>query len=213
VNERARLTREEAVRELRKLIGKDIRPLADKYGVTVFKNGKLNKGWAGHTLEKHLGFDLSSSQAPNGLNWELKAVPLEYNKRKGKIWPKETMAITMINAQDVAAKSFEQSHMWNKLRSLIICGRIFESKAEAHSKLYSVGTFDFTDADIIAKVKSDYRLVQNTIINDGFQKLTGKMGVYVQPRTKGPGHGSTSRAFYARKSFLAIILGLPADPS
>jgi len=33
------------------------------------------------------------------------------------------------------------------------------------------------------------------------------MGVLVQPRTKGPGHGSTSRAFYARKIFVAHILG------
>jgi site-specific DNA-methyltransferase (adenine-specific) len=36
----------------------------------------------------------------------------------------------------------------------------------------------------------------------GFSALTGKMGKYVQPRTKGAGHGSISRAFYARPDFL-----------
>ena len=200
--------REEAVRELRKLIGKDIRPLADKYGVTVFKNGKLNKGWAGHTLEKHLGFDLSSLQAPNGLNWELKAVPVEYNKRKGKIWPKETMAITMINPEDVSKKTFEESHLFSKLRSLIICGRMFESKEEKHSILHSVGTFELSDEVLKEEVKRDYELVKEAIKQQGFKVLTGEMGVHVQPRTKGPGHGSTSRAFYARPDFLAIILGI-----
>ncbi|MFS8086621.1 MAG: hypothetical protein ACMG6H_13395, partial [Acidobacteriota bacterium] len=56
-------------------------------------------------------------------------------------------------------------------------------------------------------VRADYQLVRDTIITDGFQALTGKMGVRVQPRTKGAGHGSTSRAFYARTSFVAHILG------
>ena len=110
--DRAVLSRKEAVERLEKLIGQDIRPFADQYRVTVFKDGKLNKGWAGHTLEKHLGFNLSSLQAPNGLTWELKAVPLQYNKKKGKIWPKETMAVTMINPKDVMAKKFEESHLF-----------------------------------------------------------------------------------------------------
>ncbi|MFB2968172.1 hypothetical protein ACE1CD_04315 [Aerosakkonema sp. BLCC-F183] len=41
------------------------------------------------------------------------------------------------------------------------------------------------------------------ILND---YLTGKMGVLVQPRTKGAGYGSTSRAFYARKQFVSLII-------
>ena len=42
----------------------------------------------------------------------------------------------------------------------------------------------------------------------GFEHLTGAMGILVQPRTKGSGHGSTSRAFYARTQFVAEILGI-----
>jgi len=41
--------------------------------------------------------------------------------------------------------------------------------------------------------------------------LTGRMGVLVQPRTKGSGHGSTTRAFYARKELVKIILGFEGD--
>jgi hypothetical protein len=58
---------------------------------------------------------------------------------------------------------------------------------------------------IYAQVKADYELVRKTIREQDFSSLTGKMGVYIQPRTKGPGHGSTSRAFYARKQFLNQI--------
>jgi len=200
------INRRQAVVELRKIIGKDLRKMAGQYGVTVFKDGKLNKGWAGHTLEHYLGLGLNSKQAPNGEFWELKLVPLR--KRDKTYVPKETMAITMINAQDILGKEFEQSHLFNKLQSLIICGREFESKKEKHSILISVGTFDLVDKKIKEQVRKDYELVQNTIRKKGFNYLTGKMGVLVQPRTKGPGHGSESRAFYARTNFVKTLLGI-----
>jgi len=200
------ITRKEAVGKLRRLIGKDLRKLADKYKVTVFKNGKLNKGWAGHVLERYLGLGLSSRQAPNAQFWELKVVPLV--KRGNSYTPKETMAITMINAGDVAKKDFEDSHLFEKLRSLIICGRLFESKAEKRSILLSVGTFDLVDEAIKEQVKNDYELARSVIKTKGFYHLTGRMGVLVQPRTKGMGHGSTTRAFYARTKFVKIILNI-----
>jgi len=200
------LTRREAVKLLGGYIGQDLRILADEYAVTVFKDGKLNKGWAGHTLEHCLGLGLSSVQAPNGEGWELKSVPLTLKNDEYVV--KETMAITMINPNDVLEKEFEDSHVYKKLRSIIICGRLFESKLEECSKLISVGTFDLLDEEIKEQVKRDYDLVRKTIKDEGFDSLTGKMGVLVQPRTKGPGHGSTSRAFYARKEFVKDILSI-----
>lgn len=200
------LTRDDAVALLKKIIGQDLHNLAEKYGVTIFKNSKPNKGWAGHTLEHYLGLGLSSIQAPNGEYWELKTVPL--NKSRNSYTPKETMAITMINAKDVLSKDFEHSHLFYKLRSLIICGRLFESREEKHSILLSVGTFDLVAKKIKERVKKDYDLVRKTIKLQGFNALTGKMGVLVQPRTKGAGHGSTTRAFYARTGFVKQILNL-----
>jgi len=200
------IIREEAVKKLQKLIGKDLRKLADEYKVTVFKNGKLNKGWAGHVLERYLGLDLSSKPAPNTQFWELKVVPLI--KREDCYIPKETMAITMINAKDVAEKKFENSHLFEKLRSLIICGRLFESKTEKKSILVNVGTFDLTNKTIKEQVKKDYELIRNVIRIKGFHYLTGRMGVLVQPRTKGRGYGSTTRAFYARTKFVKQILNI-----
>ena len=43
------------------------------------------------------------------------------------------------------------------------------------------------------------------LIKDGFEALTGKDGEWIQARTKGPGHGSVSRAFYARTSLVKKI--------
>ena len=42
----------------------------------------------------------------------------------------------------------------------------------------------------------------------GFPSLSSSMGKHIQPRTKGAGHGSKSRAFYGRVSFLSEIIKL-----
>ena len=182
------------------LIGQDLRLFADKYKVTVFKEGKP-KGWAGHVLERHLNLPINSSQSPNFGSWELKIVPLKY-LQSGKLTVKETMAITMIDPYNVEKTDFKDSHLLAKLRKLIVAARVWEGKQEKRSILYTVRIFDLDNPTVYDQIKSDYNLVREAIRAKGFSSLTGKMGVYIQPRTKGPGHGSTTRAFYARTSFL-----------
>ncbi|MBI5400364.1 hypothetical protein HZB07_07180 [Candidatus Saganbacteria bacterium] len=201
------ITRFEATKELQKLIGKDLRQLAEEHNITVFKNGKLNKGWAGLTLEKALGIGNNSIQASNGDFWELKVVPL-VKQKNGKWKIKETMAITMINPKDVIEKSFDKSHLFDKMKKMIICGRERVNNAESTSKLLYVNSFDLLTTNFWPQIKEDYDLVCEAIKNKGFNSLTGKMGVFIQPRTKGAGHGSKTRAFYARVSFIERILGI-----
>jgi DNA mismatch repair protein MutH len=200
------LERLEAIEKLRTLVGTDLRPLAHVHQITVWKEGKKNKGWAGHTLERFLGLPINSAQSPNFGSWELKQVQL-VAKRDGMLRVKETMAITMIDPVNVAAKAFEESHLLAKLRKIVVVARIFDCQEETCSFLHSVAEFDLGDTEVYQQVKADYDLVRQTIIEKGFSALSGSMGILVQPRTKGPGHGSVSRAFYARTSFVARILG------
>ena len=195
------MERQEALLRLSKLIGKDLRLFADRYEVTVFRQGRPNKGWAGHVLERHLNLPINSSQAPNFGLWELKIVPLKY-LQSGNLTVKETMSITMIDPYNVESTEFEDSHLLAKLSKLIVAARIWESREERQSILYTVTTFDLDDPEIRNQVKADYNLVRETIRTTGFSTLTGRMGMYIQPRTKGRGHGSTTRAFYARTTFL-----------
>lgn len=201
------MERELAVAKLKELQGQDLRALADKYQVTVWRGDKKNKGWAGHVLERHLGLPINSAQSPNFGSWELKIVPLKRNS-SGDLQVKETMAITMIDAYNVLQTPFEQSHLFSKLRKAVVCARVFESTRDERSLLARVATFDLDNPKILDQVRLDYELVRETIKVKGFAHLTGTMGVLVQPRTKGPGYGSTSRAFYARTGFVAHILGL-----
>jgi DNA mismatch repair protein MutH len=195
------MERAEAIRNIKKIVGQDLRELANNYNVTVFKDGRKNKGWAGHVIERYLGLPINSSQSPNFGSWELKTICLKYLKDR-LLTVKETMAITMIDPYNVERTEFENSHLLAKMRKIVIVARIWESQLEKKSILYSTTTFDLGDNEIFNQVKADYDLVRETIVTKGFSALSGKLGVYIQPRTKGAGHGSTSRAFYARVPFL-----------
>jgi len=96
--------------------------LAEKYNVTIYCNGKINKGWAGHVFERYLELPINSAQSPNFGSWELKSIPLKY-KKNGELTFKETMAITMINPINVCQKTFEESHLLAKLRKAVVVAR------------------------------------------------------------------------------------------
>ena len=205
------LTAQAAVEKIRALIGVDLRPLADRYGVTVWKDGRLNKGWAGQVLERYLGLPLNNWREADFRTWDLKLISLK-RRRDGTLQVKETMAITMINPTDLLNNEFETSHLLNKMRRLVVVGRIFESAGEESSCLHAVAQFDLTNPVIYARVKADYNLIRRTARTAGFDSLNGRIGVLLQPRTKGAGNGSTSRDFYARTAFVAHMLGLGPLP-
>ncbi len=124
--------------------------------------------------------------------------------------PKETVAITMIDPYEVIQKSFEDSHLFAKLRKLILVSRIVSDKFEDSGKVYAVDAFDLNNQQLLAEIKADYDAVRQKLIDnsDNIKVLSGKMGKWIQPRTKGAGHGTTSRAFYARKALVSKIIGL-----
>src|SRR4030043_2104565 len=113
------ITRAIAIKNLKKYIGQDLRKLALEHGITTYETGKQNKGWKGLVLERLAGLETNVSKAPNGLSYELKSVSF-YNV-KDKLVPKETMAITMINPEELMKYDFFQSHCWSKLKSIIFC--------------------------------------------------------------------------------------------
>lgn len=203
------MERSDALKRLNELVGRDIHGLAATYGVQVRNaSGNVNKGWAGHVFERHLGLPLNSAQAPNFGSWELKVIPLK-RTRAGVLTFKETMAVTMIDAPQVAATSFEDSHLLTKLRRAVVVAREVGEDVDKPSIVHSVNPLDLK-GELYEIVREDYETVRACIRDPrrGFGALTGSMGTYIQPRTKGPGHGSISRAFYARPVFLAQFINL-----
>jgi DNA mismatch repair protein MutH len=201
------LDRHEALRRITLLAGKDLRAMADEYKIPVWKNGRENKGWAGLVIERYLGLPQNSRQAPDFGDWELKVVPLRKDGY-GNLRVKESMAVTILEPAEILADKFEDSHLYDKLRSMVVVSRVYESKEELHSMLHAAAEFDLDNPKIHAQVKDDYEIIRAQIRNRGIDSVTGDLGKLVQARTKGRGHGSTSRAFYARPIFVAHILNL-----
>jgi hypothetical protein len=122
---------------------------------------------------------------------------------------KETMAITMIDEYNIKRTSFEESHLLAKLKKAVIVARTVGASYDMPTFVHSVTSIDLS-GELYNAVRADYEIVRECL-NDparGFPALTGKMGAYIQPRTKGAGHGSTSRAFYARPLFLAQFIDI-----
>lgn len=203
------MDRSQAVTLILEMLRVDLHELARRYAVTVTgSSGKVNKGWAGHVIERHLGLPINSTQSPDFGSWELKVVPLKYLKN-GTLVFKETMAITMIDRQHVIDNPFRTSHLLEKLRRALIVTRTVGDDALLPSYIHAAESVDL-EGELYEAVAEDYEEVR-ACVNDpdrGFEALTGRMGRYIQPRTKGQGHGSTSRAFYARKEFLRHVIDL-----
>lgn len=198
------VTRATAIKNLKEYIGQDLRKLAKDFGITTYETGKQNKGWKGLILERLAGLETNISKAPNGLSYELKSVSFHYVK--DELVPKETMAITMINPEELKQHEFFDSHCWAKLKSMIFCAVMWHGQNSDTGELLKVASLDFTeDDDLIKEIKTDYDFIRNKLIKHGFEALTGADGQWIQARTKGPGHGSISRAFYARTKLVKKI--------
>jgi DNA mismatch repair protein MutH len=137
----------------------------------------------------------------------MKVVPLEHTA-DATLRVKESMAITMLEPVEVLASRFEDSHLYDKLRSMVVVSRVYESSREEHSVLHAAAEFDLDNPRIHAQVRADYETIREQIRSRGIDSVTGNLGKLVQARTKGRGHGSTTRAFYARPRFVAHILNL-----
>jgi DNA mismatch repair protein MutH len=198
------ITKHNAIINLQKYKGICLAHIAKQYyhDITIVKNNKQNKGWKGLVLERLAGLQNNTSKAPNGIGFELKTISFHLHNNK---WlPKETMAITMLNKQQLKNTHFFNSCCWNKLKSLIICAITWEKQNDLNAKLLEIKSFDlFTNDKLITTIKHDYELIRKKFITSGI--LSSRDGLLIQNRTKGTGHGSTSRAFYARKKLITQI--------
>lgn len=201
------ITRTVAIKNLKKYIGKDLRVLALRYGITTYETGRQNKGWKGLILERLAGLENNISKAPNGLTYELKSV--SFHNKNEILVPKETMAITMINPKELKTHAFFESHCWAKLKTIVFCAVEWNGTNSDRSKLLKVASLDFAEDDeLIKEIEADYDFIRKKFMKHGFEALTGVDGKWIQARTKGAGHGSTSRAFYARTGLVKKIFEL-----
>lgn len=157
-----------------------------------------NKGLPGSFLEELLGIP----HTPNALDCsdgELKTFPVKKLK-KGKLVPKESMAITMLSKEDLQECDFEKSKCYNKMKKMYVVPyyRDGDKVKFMNPKLIDKESSEFEELYNI--LESDYNEIRKRYVETG--ELKSEIGKLLQNRTKGAGHGSTSRAFYVRPEFM-----------
>ena len=156
-----------------------------------------NKGLPGHFLEELLGIP----HTPNALDCsdgELKVFPVKKLKRSGMLSPKESIAITMLNPEELKTCDFNSSKCCKKMSKMLIIPYYREGDTIKFlsPKVIDRSSNEFTE--LYATLESDYNTIRKTFVET--QVLKSEIGTLLQNRTKGAA-GSTSRAFYLRPEF------------
>ena len=161
-----------------------------------------NKGLPGQFLETLLGIP-HSSNCLDCSDGELKLFPVKQLKNK-KIVPKETIAVTMLNTDELIAHTFAESKCCKKMCKMLL---VPYYRTGATIRFLTPKIIERTEFTAIYDIlEADYNLIKQSYIETG--KLQSRTGTLLQNRTKGAGHGSTSRAFYLRPEFMKQCLEL-----
>ena len=159
----------------------------------------LNKGRVGLYVESRLGIPTSSA-CLDCSDGEVKAVPLK-RLRNGTLVPKETMAVTMMRPEDLLTEGFAETRLAKKTAAMVILPYLREGDDVTFYAPVSFGTTHPAYGYLLA----DYEVVKTYYKTTG--AVTGKVGTWIQSRTKGQGRGAPkTRAWYFRASFLKELL-------
>jgi hypothetical protein len=157
-----------------------------------------NKGKPGQFLEDLLGIP-HSSECLDCLDGEVKTFPLKILKN-GTLVPKETIAVTMLNKDELSTNDFISSKCCKKLSRVLL---VPYYRTDDTIKFLTPKIIDKDSSDsleIYKVLESDYNEIRKKYLETG--DFSSSTGTLLQNRTKGAGHGTTSRAFYLRQEFM-----------
>ena len=165
-----------------------------------------DKGTVGKHLEALLEIP-SSSSLLDCTDGEVKTFPLKYLTRTGKfgkkgdLVPKETVAISMMQPENLVQEAFD-TKLAKKISKILFVPYVRQDDTIKYLPC-TVFTLNSNNA-ILAEIQEDYNNIKEYFIQNN--KITSKVGTLLQCRTKGAGRNAPkTRAFYFRKEFLMRI--------
>ena len=159
-----------------------------------------NKGKPGNYLELLTGIPTSSA-CLDCSDGEVKVFPIT-RRKNGTFGPKETIAVTMINATDLTRDTFGESRLHKKLTRVLYV----PYERDGDMITYKSPTIvEMNEVDAI--LRKDYDDIRERLQASGTLSGQRGMGVYLQTRTKGP-KASTTRAFYLKKKFMEDMVNM-----
>ena len=154
-----------------------------------------NKGATGFLCEKLTGIPTTSASL-DCKDGEVKSFPVKKLK-DGSLVAKETVAITMLNKDDlIRSECFSDSRCYKKMNRMLMVPYLREGDKIEFLPPHFVELEKHTELPTITE---DYDAIRKGFIESG--TLSSSTGKLLQNRTKGP-KNSTSRAFYLKKEFV-----------
>lgn len=193
-----------------------------KYDYEAFNktlNSGKNKGSLGQLVEKYyFGYENNSDQLPDfpKAGVELKVSPYIKNNN-GSISAKERLIITIINYMTVIEETFEVSHVFLKLKSILLMEyQHIKDKNKADFVIDYAGILHIPEKDLII-IKKDFEYIVNKIKEGQAHNLSEADTLYMGACTKGASaesvrdqpYSSTKakqRAFCLKQSYMTYIL-------
>lgn len=161
-----------------------------------------NKGATGLLLETITGIP-HTSNCLDCEDGELKTFPLK-KLQNGSLVPKETLAVTMVCGEELKEKCFTDSRCCKKMNRMLVVPYVREGDTIVYLKPTLLEKEK--RPELYTLLEEDYLQIQTHYTSSGL--LKSSIGKYLQTRTKGAGHGSTSRAFYLRTTFLKEYIAI-----
>lgn len=217
-----------------KLIGKTFRQISDEddgtsiitdktgtdYGTAEVSQTKRNKGNLGQLIEeKFFHYSCNSDSRPDfsEAGVELKVTPYKKNKN-GTLSAKERLILTMIDYFTVVNENFEESHVWNKSRLILLVYYLYQQDIKQNLD-YKIGyTRLFTPPEQDIKIiKHDYEIIVEKIKNGKAHELSECDTLYLgaapkastsKDRRKQPFSDipAKPRAFAFKNSYMTYVL-------
>lgn len=157
-----------------------------------------NKGLPGTFLEGLLGIP-QTSNCLDCSDGELKTFPVKRLKN-GRLVPKETIAVTMLSTEELRLCDFQSSKCFKKMSRMLLVPYLRTNDTIRYMAPRIVDREAEDCAELYAALEADYSEIRAQYLDSGI--LKSRTGKFLQNRTKGAGHGTTSRAFYLRPAFM-----------
>jgi DNA mismatch repair protein MutH len=175
--------------------------LTKSYEAGDFENfckSDINKGLTGLLLEKALGIPASGANIDCS-DGEIKTFQVK-KLACGTLKTDQTIAVSMVDICHVKEHDFDNSKYAEKLETVLFVPKWKESNGLASFGRPKLVCLAKEYPILWQRIRDDYNMIRDMMIQG--ETISGSNGIILQSRTKGPGHGSTSRAFYLLPHFL-----------
>ena len=163
------------------------------------------KGVVGRIYEACFDIPQNSRPGPDfeGAAIELKSVPILFAGSEARA--KERISVGMIDFEGLALETWDTAHARHKLeRLLLIFYRWEPFRPIASFQTLAAGIWS-PDAESWSGMRADWELICGLVVGGRRQEVSESLTRLLGAATKGPGHGSISRAWSLKQPFVVWI--------